>query len=48
MRYNSGLREVPHHLVHDSFMPLATGYAAAEYPAREYTSVDDPKLLAQH
>ena len=48
VRYKSGLQEVPHHLVHELFMPLATGYATAEYLASEYTGIDDPKLLAQH
>ena len=48
VRYKSGLREVPHHLVHDSFVPLAKEYATAEYPASEYTGVDDTKLLAQY
>ena len=44
----SRLREVPHHLVHDSFVPLVTGYATTEYPASEYTGVEDPKLVAQN
>ena len=48
VRYKSGLREIPHHLIHDLLVPLATGYATAEYPASEYTGIDDPKLLAQH